>query len=92
MEANNIEFIIIGELSSISTEDAEKKILVRGGTIGYEISETTSYLVDGESDGSKLTKAEELGVTILSEEQLIALLGSDETLEDKKAGQLGFGF
>jgi len=48
--------------------------------------------VAGESARSKLTKAEELGVTILNEEQFIALLGSDEKLEDQQAGQLGFEF
>jgi len=46
----------------------------------------------GGSAGSKLAKAEGLGVTILNEEQFIALLGSDEKLEDQKAGQMGFGF
>lgn len=92
MDTNNIEFIIEGQLSEMSTEEAEKRIDMRGWLIGTELSEKTSYLVAGESAGSKLTKAEKLGVTILSEEQLIALLGSDEAIADKNAGQMGFEF
>ena len=72
--------------------EAGDKITIRGGKVSGSISKNTSYLVAGESAGSKLAKAERLGVTILSEEQLITLLGSDDDFVDKKAGQLGFGF
>ncbi len=92
METTEIEFVFEGELPSLTMEDAERRIRARGGKVSSSVSKKTSYLVAGESAGSKLPKAETLGVTILNEEQFIALLGSDKKLEDQKAGQLGFGF
>ncbi|NNJ71301.1 MAG: hypothetical protein HKP10_08470, partial [Kiritimatiellales bacterium] len=77
---------------TMTRDEAADKIKARGGAVSSSISQKTSYLVAGESAGSKLAKAEKLGVTILNEEQFIALLGSDETLKDRKAGQMGFGF
>ena len=76
----------------VAAEEAGEKIRARGGKVSSSVSKNTSYLVAGESAGSKLTKAEGLGVTILNEEQFIALLGSDEKLKDQQTGQMGFGF
>ena len=92
METGDIEFIFEGELTLMSLDEAGDKVRARGGKVSGSVSKKTSYLVAGESAGSKLTKAEELGITVLNEEQFIALLGSDEKLEDQKAGQMGFMF
>ncbi|MDF7807827.1 NAD-dependent DNA ligase LigA [Pontiellaceae bacterium B12219] len=91
-ELEGLTFVLTGSMESMTRDEAGDKIKARGGKVSGSVSKKTSYLVAGEAAGSKLTKAEKLGVTILNEEQLIALLGSDEDLTDKKAGQMGFEF
>ncbi len=91
-ELEGLTFVLTGTMETMARDDAGEKIRARGGKVSSSVSKNTSYLVAGERAGSKLEKAETLGVTVLTEEQFIALLGSDETLSDKKAGQLGFEF
>lgn len=91
-ELEGLTFVLTGSLDTMTREEAGERISARGGKVSSSISKKTSYLVAGESAGSKLSKAEELGVTILNEEQLLALLGSDEKMKDRKTGQMGFGF
>ena len=91
-ELEGLTFVLTGSMETMTRDEAGDKIKARGGKVSGSVSKKTSYLVAGEAAGSKLTKAESLGVTILNEEQLIALLGSDESMEDKKAGQMGFEF
>ena len=91
-ELEGLTFVLTGSLETMTREEGGDKVRARGGKVSGSVSKNTSYLVAGESAGSKLAKAEGLGVTILNEEQFITLLGSDEKLEDKKAGQMGFEF
>lgn len=91
-EFAGLTFVLTGSMETMTRDEAGDKIKARGGKVSGSVSKKTSYLVAGESAGSKLTKAEDLGVTILTEEQLIDMLGSDDAHQDKKAGQMGFGF
>ncbi len=91
-EFEGLTFVLTGSLETMTREEGGEKIKARGGKVSGSVSRKTSYLVAGENAGSKLAKAEDLGVTILNEAQFTALLGSDETLDDRRAGQMGFDF
>lgn len=67
-------FVITGILSSMSREEAEQKIRDLGGKATSAVTKSTSYLVVGENPGSKLQKAEDLGVEIIDEGGLLKLL------------------
>ena len=91
-ELAGLTFVLTGSLETMTREEGGDKIRACGGKVSSSVSKNTSYLVAGANAGSKLAKAEKLGVTILDEEQFIALLGSDEKRKDQQAGQMGFGF
>jgi DNA ligase (NAD+) len=59
--------VVTGTLEGMSRQEAEEAIRVAGGKPGGSVSRKTDYLVAGENAGSKLTKAEELGVPVLDE-------------------------
>jgi len=67
-------FVLTGGLSSLTRDDAKKKIRELGGTPSSSISKETDYLVVGESPGSKQAKAKKLGVKIITESQFLELL------------------
>ena len=67
-------FVLTGTMSSISRIEAEEKIRALGGNVSGSVSKKTSYVVVGENAGSKLDKANELGVEVLSEEDFLKLL------------------
>jgi len=69
-------FVLTGSLSSIKRSEAKEKITQKGGKVGSSVSRNTDYLVLGESPGSKLQKARELNISILSEKQFLDLLGA----------------
>lgn len=68
-------FVLTGTLPTLTRPEATELIEAAGGKVTSSVSKATSYLVAGEKAGSKLTKAEGLGVTILSEADLLALIG-----------------
>ncbi|MBL8000121.1 MAG: NAD-dependent DNA ligase LigA, partial [Candidatus Kapabacteria bacterium] len=67
-------FVLTGELTSMTRARAGELIELHGGKVSSSVSKKTSYVVAGESAGSKLQKAQELGVSILNEEEFLALL------------------
>lgn len=69
-------FVLTGTLPNLSREDAKELIEAAGGKVSGSVSKKTDYVVAGTEAGSKLDKAQELGVAILDEEGFRALLGS----------------
>ena len=65
-------FVITGTLPSMSRNEAKGRIETWGGKVTGSVSSKTDYLLAGENAGSKLTKAQRLGITILSEEELLS--------------------
>ncbi len=67
-------FVLTGTLPSLSRDDAKELIEVRGGKVSGSVSKKTDYVVAGAEPGSKLEKAQALGVSIIDESQLKELL------------------
>jgi DNA ligase (NAD+) len=68
-------FVLTGTLPTLSREQATERILAAGGRVTSSVSRKTDFLVAGESAGTKLEKAERLGVAVIDEAGLIELIG-----------------
>ncbi len=68
-----LTYVLTGTLSQMGRNDAKAKLQALGAKVSGSVSAKTSYLVAGEKAGSKLTKAQDLGVDVLTEDQLVAL-------------------
>jgi DNA ligase (NAD+) len=70
-----LTFVLTGTLPNLTRESAKEKIESAGGRVSGSVSKKTSYVVAGEEAGSKLDKANSLGVAVLDEAGLLELLG-----------------
>jgi DNA ligase (NAD+) len=68
--------VVTGSLPNFSRDEAKDAILMRGGKAAGSVSKITSYVVAGESAGTKLDKAEQLGVPVLDEDGFRDLLAN----------------
>ncbi|NUL43920.1 NAD-dependent DNA ligase LigA [Cellulosimicrobium funkei] len=69
-----LTIVVTGSLETFSRDSAKEAIIIRGGKASGSVSKKTDYLVAGENAGSKLDKAESLGVTVVDEEGFRTLL------------------
>ena len=70
-------FVLTGTLESLTREAATEALIARGAKVAASVSKKTSYVVAGAEAGSKLTKAQQLGVPVIDEAQLKRLLKAD---------------
>jgi DNA ligase (NAD+) len=72
---SGLTFVLTGTLPTLTRDEAKDRIETAGGKVSGSVSKKTSYVVAGEEAGSKLATAEKLGVPVLDEAGLLAMLG-----------------
>lgn len=75
---SGMTFVITGTLPTLDRKQAQELIEKHGGKTAGSVSKKTSYVLAGEAAGSKLTKANELGIPVISEEELFRMLAEQK--------------
>jgi len=75
-QLEGLTFVLTGTFPTLSREEAKEKIEAAGGKVSGSVSKKTSYVVAGEEAGSKLAKAQELGIEIIDEARLLTMLAA----------------
>ncbi len=84
-------FVLTGTLPTLTREEAADLIQAHGGKVTSSVTKKTSYVIAGEKAGSKLSKAQSLGIPILGEAELQALLGIDQENRIDQSATAGAG-
>ena len=69
-----LTIVVTGTLPTLSRSEAEALITQNGGKASGSVSKKTSYVLAGEAAGSKLTKAQQLGIPVIDEEQFLQMI------------------
>ena len=69
-----LTIVVTGTLPTLGRKEAEELIVSNGGKASGSVSKKTSYVLAGEAAGSKLTKAQQLGIPVISEDEFRAML------------------
>ena len=69
--------VVTGTLNTMSRSEAEKAIVDNGGKASGSVSKKTSFVLAGSDAGSKLTKAQALGIRVINEEEFLSLINAD---------------
>ncbi|MBO5652896.1 MAG: NAD-dependent DNA ligase LigA, partial [Clostridia bacterium] len=72
-----ITFVLTGTLPTLKRDEAAKMIEAEGGKVSGSVSSKTGFVVAGEAAGSKLTKANSLGIKVIDEDELLKMLGKE---------------
>ena len=73
---NGCTIVATGKLEHFTRDDINSKIISLGATAGSSVTRKTSYLICGEKPGSKLTKARELGIPVLTEQEFLSMISA----------------
>ena len=74
---SGMSIVVTGTLPSLSRKAAEDLIRAHGGTAASSVSKKTAFVVAGEAAGSKLTKAQSLGIEVIDEAELLRRAGEN---------------
>lgn len=69
-----LTFVLTGTLPTMSRDEASEIIIANGGKTSSSVSKKTDYVLAGEKAGSKLTKAESLGVKVITEDEFLQMV------------------
>ena len=77
--------VLTGSLQSLTRDDAKQRIENSGGRVTGSVSSKTDLVVAGENPGSKIAKAQELGIEVIDEQKFLQLIGAiNQTSEDNR--------
>ena len=84
MRFSGAVFLFTGSLDSMSRSEAKVRVKELGGKVASQISKKVTHVIAGDKPGSKLTNARQLGLRILSEQDFVKLLNSNNKDNDAK--------